>query len=211
MDQSQLTWSAHPTHVRLFLIYLFIVICATAVQLLRLSITLGWTRNRRQVSLDTILDGSVDHDLLCQAGLANRVQASAKKLSAEDRAARRGKSSMALNVIRAAEWKFAYLWQRFQNQIQLLRVVIQLTVLISVLIVIYGAYPTLLDVYGHSHLTGLGALIETVRLLSTRLLMGLSVSALLLIAYGCCEHTLSARRLTWKYFINTSKDELTTE
>lgn len=55
------------------------------------------------------------------------------------------------------------------------------------------------------------SLIEAVRLLSIRLLVGLSVSVVVLIVYSCCGRTLAIRRAKWSYFVHESKYELAAE
>lgn len=212
MYQNQLAWAAQPTHIRIFLIYLFVVICITAVQLLRLVLVLGWTASRKRISVDAILDGSVTYNVLCEAGFAKRLQFSEKEQRRiKELRASQEKSNMALNVIRAAEPEFAYLSRQSQIRVQLLKFLFQLTLLLSIIVVIYGAYPTWLALYNDGERTGVGALVETGRLLSDRLLVGLLVSAVLLISYGCCERALVIRRAKWSYFVHACKDELTAE
>ena len=73
MYNTHLSWVTEPIHVRLFILYLLVVICITLVRTKKLVWSLYMPGARKQISLDNIRDGTVDANLLAQSALANKL------------------------------------------------------------------------------------------------------------------------------------------
>jgi hypothetical protein len=206
---ASIEWFGQPTHVRLFIVYLAVVACIAFRYSLRLFWQLYSLRNREVLSLQTIRDRAISADLLADYALANRVRserpAEAKRtpnLPSEARS--KGKDLL----LQSAESRFRYLWETSYAKVEAIRRLVPLSLLLSLLTVIYGAYPTFTAVFSSGRVTGRLALYETGAALLDRLSLGIFICAILYVVSSFFEGVLKRRRACWQYFYASSTEKV---
>jgi hypothetical protein len=206
---ASIDWFGQPIHVRLFIVYLAVVACIALTYSLRLFWQLYSLRNREVFSLQTIRDRAISADLLADYALANRVRCE-RPLEAkrtQDLASEaRGKGTDLL--LQSAESRFRYLWEISYAKVGAIRRLVPLSLLLCILTVIYGAYPTFSAAFGSGSVTGRLALYETGAALLDRLSLGLFVCAILYVISTYFEGVLKHRRACWEYFYANSTEKL---
>ena len=202
MLQISMIWPSHPTHVRLFLLCLAVIVCTTLAYSLMLTSRLYSLRSRTTVSLRTLSGGTLSAELLAEYALANRVRLGPLEEGSlpPDVATRASDQLSASSTLRSAESKFQYLWQICDVKIETIRRLAVLTFLLSFLTVIYGAYPTFNAEFGSGNITGSLALYKSVNALLYRLSLGLCTVAVLYGLFTLFKGAVERRRTRWNYF-----------
>ena len=202
MLQIFMIWPSQPAHVRLFLVYLAVIVCTTLAYSLMLTSRLYSLRSRITVSLRTLNGGALDAGLLAEYALANRVRLGPLEEGSHpsDIATRASGELLALSTLRSAESKFQYLWEVCDAKIETIRRLAVLTFLLSFLTVIYGAYPTFNAEFGSGNITGSLALYNSMNALLYRFALGLCIGAVLYGLFTLFKGAIERRRTRWKYF-----------
>jgi len=188
-------------HSKLFMVYLLVVYGVAIMHSVRLVWGLSSLGARKGVSMQAIIDGEVDVEALAKSALSNRVLIESVRgagpNSNENLSSLREKS--ALHTLRAADSRFRYIIGRYQGSAALLRQLVWLTLLLSSLVVIYGAFPTLADQFNDRNVTGSVAMLATVSLCFSRLSLGLAACAVLYAVSGIFTLMLQRRLNRWQY------------
>ena len=202
------SWTAEPLHVRLFVVYLLLLSCVMAVLILKL-VRRFFPLPGRKISLKHIREGAVDPDLLAESALANNLacdiplNSGAPSLVASKEAT--------VRLMRLADFKFQYLWEGCRDDVALIRRLALLTLLLSLLIIVYGTFPTWGDEFNNASITGYVALFRTVSQLLERLALGLAASVILYAISICFERVAMHRRTLWTYFRSRCEAEIAGE
>jgi hypothetical protein len=194
-------WVSEPWHGRLFNLYLAVVACILIVRSLRLAWRLYSFSSRKRFSLANIRDGIVTPELLVESGLTNKL---CDAPSAEDGDPERhsplAPEPVLLSSVHAAENKFAYLWEGYSAEVRSTKSLAVLTLLLSLLVVSYGAYATYLYEFHNRNITGGQALVYAAFRLLDRFARGLLVCTALYGAAIFFEGVLLQRRRRWNHF-----------
>jgi hypothetical protein len=201
-------WFGQPTHVRLFIAYLAVVACIAFAYSLRLFWQLYSLRNRELLSLQTIRDRAISADAFADYALANRVRCEHLQEAKRIQDLTSEASGKADLVLQSAEIRFRYLWENCYAKVEVIRRLVALSLLLSFLIVIYGAYPTFNAMFSSGNATGRLALYETGSALLNRLSLGLFVCAILYVVSSFFEGVLKRRRACWQYFYASSTEKV---
>jgi hypothetical protein len=195
-------WPSQPTHVRLFLVYLAVIVCMALAYSLILTSRLYSLRSRITVSLRTLSGGTLSAELLAEYALANRVRLGPLEEGshAPGVATHASDELPASSILLSAENKFQYLWEICDAKIEMIRRLSVLTFLLSFLTVIYGAYPTFIAEFGSGNITGSLALYNSINALLYRLALGLCIGAFLYSLFTLFKGAIERRRTCWNYF-----------
>jgi hypothetical protein len=208
---ARFAWAAQPTHVRLFIVYLIVAACITTILSLRLVRRLWTTRRpRMQISLQDICDGVIGADLLAQSALSNGVvyeSSGGLGVSGQAASAKITRNEF-LRTVQAAESRFSYLWDMCYVDVESLKKVATFTLLLSFLVVVYGAFPTFRDFCNNSKLTAVSCLVSAIELLLARFALGLSFCAALYLISCSFDLVMVRRKTRWTYLSALLKSEL---
>jgi len=149
-------------------------------------------------------------ELLALSALAGKVPFDAvQKYHAESGATgEKASPEEILRIMRLAEGRFLYLWERCYTDIMSAKRACLFTILLSSLMVTYGAYPLYFGCFNDSRVSGYYCMFEAGKRLLESLSLGLSVCAFLYLSSNVLERTLAHRRATWKYFSARVRGEL---
>jgi len=111
-----------------------------------------------------------------------------------------GSEPVLLSSVHAAENKFAYLWEGYYAEVRSTKSLAVLTLLLSLLVVSYGAYATYLYEFHNRNITGAQALVYAAFRLLDRFARGLLVCTALYGAAIFFEGVLLQRRRRWNHF-----------
>jgi len=200
MDATNSFWVMQPTSVRLLLLGLLGVAAISVVRSARLARRL-YRYSGEPTSLESIVDGRADPDLVAASALAGQalcttvLGARAVSQPPLDRAGVEGVHC----VLRAAENKFSYLWEKCYSDVQSIKSASMFSFLLSLVMVAYGAFPTYSRFYNNSNRPGSLCLFLTVEQLFLLLALGWSCCVALYLAASFFERTLADRKTCWKY------------
>jgi hypothetical protein len=194
-------WVSEPWHGRLFNLYLTVVSCVLIVRSQRLAWRLYSFSSRKRFSLANIGAGIVTPEFLAESGLTNKLcDAPSVENGDRERPTPLAPEPMPLPLVHAAENRFAYLWEGYYAEVRSTKSLAVLTLLLSLLVVSYGAHATFLYEFNNRNITGMQALVYAGFRLLDRLARGLLVSTAL---YGVAiffEGALIRRRRRWNHF-----------
>jgi hypothetical protein len=206
MWHNPLSWSLEPPHSRLFMMFLVIVCLITGVRLARLALALFVARRRDRVSLEEVITQPIDADRLAKAALANA-------LSGDGRsgAPARGAPDDVRGMLQLADAKFNYLWSMSHARVIATKGLVHLTLLVSLMVTCYGAYPAFEFEFNDTNVTGSVALVTATQIVLARLTLGLTVCIALCGVYLFVEGRLSRRQADWRLFHAAALDALRRE
>jgi hypothetical protein len=176
-------------------------------------VRLGWCLYRywgKTVLPEAFAQGAVAPDLLARYALANRVRCTTVRLGPSDSGsiAEHACGNRVLCILRVAETSFLYLWEKCHSDVESGKRACVLTLLLSFLVVIYGANPIYHGYREGSRLTGYACLLLTLQQLLSLLAFGLSLCTVLYLVASFFEGTLADRKACWKYFCAKLQNEL---
>jgi hypothetical protein len=161
--------------------------------------------NRKRVSLRDIRDGIIMPELLAESALENRIVCDVPSDHDPETPLPVEAEATFLRTVQAAENRFLYLWEVCSAEVKSTKRLAVLTLLLSFLVVSYGAFSTFSETYNSANITGTQALIKTGFRLLDRLAHGLLVCTAL---YGTAilfEGALMRRRNSWRRICLASK------
>jgi hypothetical protein len=203
MREGGVNWAMEPAHARLFFGFLVIVCLITLVRVVRLSWTLFAVPLRTRTSLAEVLARRSDADGLAQAALAHAVSSEgAPTLTAVDARAE------VRRLLRMANARFNYRWRLAHARTIATNGLLRLTLLVSVAIACYGAYPAFHFAHNDTNLNGYEAWFKAGELLLARLAMGLAVCTALCGLSVFFEGRLIRRKAAWRLFCATAMNAL---
>ena len=205
-------WATEPIHARLFVLFILVVCCVAFVHALRLTYCLFAFGKRTRILLSNILDeATVNADLLAKSALTNSVSYVASSKT-PNRDARPGAGAdVALQRLKAADQRFSYLWEKARTEVTSINKLVVLTLLLSLLVIVYGAFPTWNEEFNNSKVAGFAALFGATDKLLTRLAFGLCASVVLYVISGFFEGVMSRRRAYWNYLRSRFESDLLQE
>jgi len=195
-----------PTPVKVLLIILFLITLTSIVRSVRLAHRL-YHSSCKPILLDDIFKRTVDPNVLALSALANRLPLNGivqEAVKSEPTAAS-ANSQDVLYVLQVSDGKFRYLWERSQADVESNRRAGVLVLLLSFVMVTFGAVPAYLFFYNNSNRTGLQSLLLAIDQLLTLLGLGLSLYTMHYFVSSRLERALATRMSTWKYFCTTLK------
>jgi hypothetical protein len=203
-------WAFEPPFAALYSMFLGVVGLVTIANALRLSSrVLGGFRSRR-ISLLQVLEGSVSAELLARAALCNglaRESLSDPHLQRVDAESHIVLAS-ALSNLQMADGRFNLLWQYSQARVTSTKRLLQLTLIASGLVTVYGLFPTWDYFFVDGSITGAGALARAGQWIAARLTLGLAIAAGVCAVHALFENVLNRRLADWKYFHAIAQHEL---
>jgi hypothetical protein len=209
IDIFHFSWGAQPTVVRLILLGQLALVLISFVRFAKSAGRL-YRFSRKPILPDSVIEGEIDPNLLAASALAGRalsktVQGSrANPESAEGRAS----AAKALGILRAAECRFRYLWERCHADVESARRASLLTFLLSLVMVAFAPAPIYFGCWNNSKLTGSTCMFATVWHLLVLLGLGWSCSAALYFASSLFARALACRKAGWEYFCARMINEL---
>jgi len=202
-----LFWAMQPTSVRFLLICICGVVLVSTVRLLRLGMRL-YQYGRKEIAPETICNGGVDADLLAKYALENPRLCTNLLERCRNNFSDRSAGEKLPYVLRLAESRFAYLWERHHADVKASKRASLLTILLSVVMVSYGAVPIYDEFSNNGKITGLTSLILTIEQLLLLFSLGSSLCAMLYLGSSVFERTLENRRTSWNYVRARLQEEL---
>jgi len=209
MNRMGLLWFAQPLSVKLFLLGVFTVVIASIVRFVRLARRLS-RYSGEQILPANILKGEADSDLIAESALARPVPCNIvleKRAKSESSPDKTG-AEKALNILRVAEIRFLYLWERCQAEVESTKRASLLTLLLSFAMVTHGAYPILHDACYVNNNIGYDCLFRVAQQLTVTLAFGLLLCAMLYLGSSFFERKLADRKICWQYFCSRLKNEM---
>jgi hypothetical protein len=189
---------------------LFAVVLISVVRFVRLARRLSRYSGER-ILAENIVKGEADPDLLAASALASRVPSKTipEKRANSESSTERASVEKALYILRVAESRFLYLWERCYADMESTKRASLLTLLLSFAMVTHGAYPIFYyGCYNDGKVTGYDCLFRTAEQLIVTLGFGLSLGAMLYLGSSFIERKLADRKTCWKYFCSRLKTEL---
>jgi hypothetical protein len=151
--------------------------------------------------LANIRDGIVTPELLVESGLTNKLCDAPSATNGDpERHSPLASVPVPLPLAHAAENRFAYLWEGYYAEVRSTKSLAVLTLLLSLLVVSYGAHPTFLYELNNRNITGMQALVYAAFRLLDRFARGLLVCTALYGAAIFFEGVLLQRRRRWNHF-----------
>jgi hypothetical protein len=203
-------WVLEPFSTKLFLLGMLAVGLISLVRFVRLARRF---RSRELVLPVTVVRGEADPDALAQSALecAAWCNAVSKSGTISELGTERADGGAILSVLRLAESRFLYLWERCYADVESTKRASLLTFLLSLATVAHGATSTYFGICEDSNLTQVVCLYQTLDQLLVTLALGLSLCAVLYLVSSFFERKLSDRRTCWKYFCSRLRAELSRE
>jgi hypothetical protein len=194
-------WMMEPPHAQLFYAVLAVVCIVSLAQATLLSVAvfgLPRLKRRSREALGAEERAAVD---LAAAGLAGRIGQDGRRFLGSVPARTEWE-----RVLREADAHFSFEWQMAYARVSATREFAKLAVLLSVLVVSFGAYSTLfLSIY-EINIPVATALLRGLRVLMTRLTIGLAVSIALCAMAMVFNGRLIRRKASWGLFRATAAD-----
>lgn len=162
---------------------------------------------------ERIFRGEADPDLVARFALASRVlsKCAPEKFLRSESSVGQASEERVLRILRSAEIRFLYLWERCHVDVESTKRASLLALLASFLMVAYGAFPAYYSCFNNSKLPGSLCMFLTVEQLVSTLAFGLSLCVMLFLVSGSFERTLANRRARWMYFCAQLKNELSAQ
>ncbi len=199
-------WIILPWIVKLTMIGLFTVFVVSVACLGRVTRRL-YRHSSLRISPGELINGDSDADALAESALAGHVHSPAATETRVD-----CNSSLAaadvekrLDVLRAAENKFQYLWEDCYAEVGSARRAIGLTALLTLLMMTSGAFRLYFGCFNNSRTTGLYCIMQTCQDLLDLLSLGLFLSALLCLFSNVLARKLAKRKASWTYLCSQLK------
>ena len=198
MYNVHLRWATEPFYVRLFVAYLVFVILGVALLALRLALTFYSLTERIHVRPDNPPHTFIP-DVLVRAAISGRLifESVSAKCNRQEGQGRPSRDCL-IHPLQLADARFQYLWQRRYTDIIWIRKLSQFTILLSIFIATYGAFPTWGDQFNNRAITGAEAFFGAASLLLERLSLGLGVGTLLYGISVSFERVALCRLALWK-------------
>jgi hypothetical protein len=201
VEMPSIHFASEPFHSKLFMLYLLIVYGTAVVCSLKLAWSLSSFAARKRIPVRSIVDGEVSADVLARLAFSNRISAESVSEEGLDSSTvlppTREKAS--LRTLQVAEGRFLYLLGIRQFEVAIMNRLARLTLLLSFLVVAYGASWTWADQFDDNKITGGLALVFTAHLLLWRLALGIFASAVLYAISSIFDLVLTQRLNSWRY------------
>ena len=127
-------------------------------------------RGRGRVSLEEVITQAVDADRLATAALTNALSGEGRSSTAA-----RGAPDDVRRMLQMADARFTYLWSVSHARIVATKGLVRLTLLVSLLVTCYGAYPAFTLEHFDPTVTAYEAWDAAIQVLLARLALGLAV------------------------------------
>lgn len=203
MEHSPFFWPMEPPHARLFLMFLMIVCLITSVRLVRLALALFVARGLGRVSLEEVITQPIDAHRLAKAALANAFSGEGRSSTAAQ-----GASDDVRRRLQMADARFNYLWSVSHTRVIATKGLMRLTLLVSLMVTCYGAFPAFELEYNDTNVTGYEAWTAAIQILLARRALGLAVCIALTGVSLFFEGSLSRRQASWRLFHAAALDAL---
>ena len=186
MPHRGLIWDAQPPHAQLFFIFLAVVCAVTLVRMGMLAWALYPWPGRTRVGPGGVAGGHVDADHVARWALADALGGTGV-----------GHAGVGARLPPLADARFAYRWHIAHARVMATKGLSRITVLVSVLVVCFGAGPEFFLAHFESNRGLYGDWVAGVTLLSTRLAIGLAVAIMLSAVATFFEGCLIRRKASW--------------
>jgi len=205
-------WFAQPVVVRSILLGVSGVILTSVMRCWRLARCLCRYPGE-SVSPERILRGEADPDLLAASALASRMgrESLAGKRATSGGPIGRPSVETALRSLGVAESRFLYLWEKCRIDVESVKSASLLTLMASIAMVTYGAFPTYAECFNNSNLPGSYCLLTAAQQLLGLLAFGISACGMLYGVSSFFERKLADRKACWTYFCSKLRNELSRE
>jgi len=200
MRNSGVDWVLEPPYARLFYEFLLVVCAMTLVRAARLVSAL-FSLGRQRLSIVEVFAQPVDPDRLARAALANAISCDGSAPHAVDAAG-------VHSTLVIAHARFEYLWSVADARVHATKGLLRLTLLVSLTMTVFTAYPEYYDAFNNRNVSGSIALFNAGELLLARLAIGLGVCVALCATCLFFEGKLIRRRSYWRLFYKTALNAL---
>ena len=213
----ELHWSIAPLSVRLFLVYLSLVVTTAIVR----ALTLIWrffSVRARRVFFDDLRGVPLSPESFAASAMANRVRYEATAQSrAEgqnsddanaDKETKASYEKAALRNLKRADSAFRFAAQTYEIEIALIRKLLWLTVLLTVLLVTFNTFVIWRFIYEDAKITGLSAFVETIRIFLGWLSLSFVVCVVVHVTWSFLDGVLRRRQAGWQYFCSRAISDL---
>jgi hypothetical protein len=209
IDIFHLSWGAQPTIVRLVLLGQLALVLISVVRFAKSAGRL-YRYSGERILPESVFKGETDPNLLAGSALAGRVPSKTVQGSRANPEPSGGSPSeaKALGILRAAECRFLYLWERCHADVESAKRASLLIFLLSLVMVAFAPAPIYFGCWNNSKLTGSTCMFRTVWHLLVLLGLGWSCCAALYFASSFVERALAYRKSGWEYFCGTMRNEL---
>jgi hypothetical protein len=191
VHNAHLSWVTEPWYMRLCFLYLLAVGCVAIVGGMKLLGLLYSFRRRKRISVVDILDNVADPDLIARSALAGKIEYEQLTPGLVEKEA-------GIRLLRMEDCRVRYLCEKGNVDIVTIRRLASLTLLLSFLSVVYGAFPTWSNEFNNANIPGNLALVNAAFLSFARLSLGMTVSAVLYAISSFFERVLMNRGASWK-------------
>ena len=209
MGLMDLIWYGQQAKLKLFLLWILALFVSSVVRFVKL-----WWRIARhsgmRLSVDEIVRGNFEPDLLATIALAKPSPCDAdleKSTKFEGDGGDLG-VERSLYLLRAADIRFLFLWERYYAVVRSSKWAGSLTCLLSLIMVIYGVFPTYSRYHNDTNLDGTTSFLLAAEQLTTTLAFGLFLAAILYVGASHFERLLMQRKACWNYFSSKMKNDL---
>jgi hypothetical protein len=180
MPLTPLIWKIEPPHARLFFLYLLGVGCFTVWQSIRLKLRLAALQK---------LIGTVP---------AKKATLTSSHGDGSSTADHKAADVQAFRPVQSAEREFSILYEMCDADVASINRSATLTFYLSLLVIVYGAFPTWTFEYTTSTLTGTAAWHKATEILLARLTLGLTMTTLVYAVSSFFAGALSRRKIKWR-------------
>jgi len=208
----ELHWSTAPFFVRVFFLYLSLVLIWAVIRGLRITRRL-FSVSRKRTSIDDIQDEAICPQVLAEAAFGNRIRFEPISFVAGtlDKSRTIQGDQAILRALQMADVKFRSIWGNSKIQIAEIKRLLWLTSLLSSFAFVSSAFPTWREFFHNSKLTAFGALLEAIPRLFDWVSLAFLACAILYTIWAFLDGTLRRRQVCWEHFYSRATKELLAE
>lgn len=201
-------WTTEPLYARLFILFLLVSAGVAIGWSLKLSFRLIQLSKHGRVTLTAVLSGAVQADTLAKLAITGGIFCEDSGDKGTDVGTREADKLAVNHTLSVANVKFQYLWELSEAGVASIEQIVRLTLLLTLLVSTFGAYPTWSSAFENNNITGMAALFVAGDLLLARISLGLGVGSLIYVLSVLLRRVLSNRMAKWKFFYQQVQCEL---
>jgi len=213
MQQQSLGWAYEyrpPLEEKLFFLYLLWMVVLSVAKSVSLAHQLWWFSRDRQILPSALGGKDRGADVLATAALTNRLSSDPALIGSSQPVDKNDDSRSRSQILQEADRRLSYAWEICAAKIRSTKRHIRLTLLLSVLVLAYGATNISRQIAIDKRV-GIGSFSSSVAELLMQVALGISVCAAIYAVFNPFENALVRRKAAWKYFCEKSKSQSSPE